>query len=320
MYNVAIIGAGQLGSRHLQGLKTANHELNIYIMDQSEQSLKVAEERYNQVDDNGYHKNVVFCHQISELPSQLEITIIATGSKPRAMLTKLLLEHSSVKYVVFEKVLFQKLSEYFEIKTLLDEKHVTAWVNCPRRMWNFYANMRKEFYGTTTHMALIGGDWGMGCNSIHFIDLYAYLTGNSLMRVDASGLNGKLYDSKRPGYKEILGLLCCNFTNNGTLLLDSSIVNLKEMITISNERVTYSISEGGRECWIRDENGERMEKFDIPYQSQMTGMLIDTILDSNNCQLPSYWESMQLHIPFIMKVLDYVNKISENQTDACPIT
>ena len=49
MYKVAIIGAGQLGSRHLQGLKVAASPLEITVMDSNEDSLKVAKERYDTV-------------------------------------------------------------------------------------------------------------------------------------------------------------------------------------------------------------------------------------------------------------------------------
>ena len=52
MYNIAIIGAGQLGSRHLQGLKLAQLPMRIEIVDSSEKSLETARERYDQIEAN----------------------------------------------------------------------------------------------------------------------------------------------------------------------------------------------------------------------------------------------------------------------------
>ena len=46
--NIAIIGAGQLGSRHLQGLKKAQLPMNIFVLDASEESLTICEQRYNE--------------------------------------------------------------------------------------------------------------------------------------------------------------------------------------------------------------------------------------------------------------------------------
>ncbi len=41
MKNILIIGVGKLGSRHLQGLTTAQTEMNIWVVDQSLDSLMV---------------------------------------------------------------------------------------------------------------------------------------------------------------------------------------------------------------------------------------------------------------------------------------
>ena len=49
MYQLAVIGAGQLGSRHLQGLAKANLEAEIWVVDVSQESLNIAQSRYNEV-------------------------------------------------------------------------------------------------------------------------------------------------------------------------------------------------------------------------------------------------------------------------------
>lgn len=45
MKNIAIIGAGQLGSRHLQALAQVNADVILHIVDPSEQSLEVSKQR-----------------------------------------------------------------------------------------------------------------------------------------------------------------------------------------------------------------------------------------------------------------------------------
>ena len=166
MKKVAIIGAGQLGSRHLQGLKSAKNELAIYVMDQSNDSLKLAEERYNQVNDNGFAKDVHFVTSMEMLPKDLEVVIIATGSIPRAMLTKALLEHSDVKYLILEKILFPRLDEYEEIQEVIIKKNVKAWVNCPRRLFAYYQKLH-GMIDSPFEMTVDGSNWGLCCNSIH---------------------------------------------------------------------------------------------------------------------------------------------------------
>ena len=58
--NIAIIGAGQLGSRHLQGLKKAQAPMNIYVLDANNDSLKICEQRYNEIADNNLIGEIIF--------------------------------------------------------------------------------------------------------------------------------------------------------------------------------------------------------------------------------------------------------------------
>ena len=46
---ILITGAGQLGSRYLQGLANCRETLDIYVNDISEQSLQIAKQRWEQV-------------------------------------------------------------------------------------------------------------------------------------------------------------------------------------------------------------------------------------------------------------------------------
>ena len=90
--NIAIIGAGQLGSRHLQGLKKAQILMNIYVLDASEESLAICEQRYNEIAENELVETVLFTTQWETLPDNIDIAIVATGSKPRCAIIHELVE------------------------------------------------------------------------------------------------------------------------------------------------------------------------------------------------------------------------------------
>ena len=55
MKNILIIGSGELGSRHLQALTKTNININIQVVDPSNESLKIASERFKEFPEN---KNV----------------------------------------------------------------------------------------------------------------------------------------------------------------------------------------------------------------------------------------------------------------------
>ena len=135
MKNIFIIGAGQLGSRHLQALKNSNNSLNVFIIDPSSESLNIANERYESmpgIDNNtvSYSKslNDINCN------NKIDIVIIATAANVRANVTRDLLDKFEVKTIVFEKILFQKREDYNLISELLKSKNINSYVNCPMRM------------------------------------------------------------------------------------------------------------------------------------------------------------------------------------------
>jgi hypothetical protein len=41
-------------------------------------------------------------------------------------------------------VVFQKEEDFVAVKKLIDDKNIKAWVNCPRRMWPFYQQLREK--------------------------------------------------------------------------------------------------------------------------------------------------------------------------------
>lgn len=317
MYQVAVIGAGQLGSRHLQGLKNASSPLSITVMDSSEDSLKIARERYDSVVAVG-EKMVKYVTCIENLPIQLDLVIIATGARPRASIIKNLLRHSMVKYLLLEKVLFTQLSDYDEIENLLRLNNVTTWVNCPRRMFGAY-NVLKQYidYSSSIQMTYIGQEWGLCCNSMHFIDVFMYLVQEDEYSIFTSGIEPKIIDSKRAGYIEMLGTLRVE-TDRGNQLILSSLEKSDQLckVIIDNGKSHYSLDEQKGVLCV---NGKE-QMISIPYQSQTSGILADGILRMGYCPLTPFQQSAKYHKVFIEKMLEQYNSITGKNATLLPIT
>jgi len=313
MKKIAIIGAGQLGSRHLQGLKTSNNELAIYVMDMSNDSLRLAEERYNQVSDNGYCKEVYFVTSIDSLPQDLDVAIIATGSIPRAMLTKALLDHSNVKYLVLEKILFPRLAEYEEIQEVIKNKNVKAWVNCPRRLFAYYQKLH-NMIDTPFEMTVDGSNWGLCCNSIHLLDIFLYLANESEYSVthDVTSLE----ESKRKGYIEMMGSFYFTTPKGCKLNLHCSKDEKIYGGWIKSDKYDIVIDKKNMKLIV---NGAEEPILSYP-NSQLTGKVVDQLLLNGNCGLTRFEDSCKYHKPIIEAILKEYNKLTGNKGDLCPIT
>ena len=108
MYNIAIIGSGQLGSRHLQGLAKIDMEINIEVADLNVQSLELARKRYEEIPANPSVKSISFFQSIEDLNDSLDLVIVATNADIRYELVVQLLRAKKVKNIILEKVVFQR--------------------------------------------------------------------------------------------------------------------------------------------------------------------------------------------------------------------
>ena len=318
MYTILLAGAGNIGSRHLQGATKSVNDLDIWVYDLSEDSLKVAKERFEQMPENGV-KNVHYVTNLNEVPVSIDVAIVASGSKPRAAIIKQVLAAKKVQYMVLEKFLFGKLSEYTEIGEILKTKGVKTWVNCPYRMFDGYKKLKGMLDTNSPLIASFGngGNWGLCCNAIHYIDIFMYLAGQEDYTVDLTKLEEKVIESKRPGYVELIGDLSVKTKKGDALTLQTSLNGeFIPLIKITNDSHQILVDEGANTI---DIDGE-VFPLGYTYQSGLTGKLIDDLMEKGHCDLSSFETSSHYHVQFLNAVMPFINRIKGWQTDACPIT
>ncbi|MGQ0523503.1 MAG: Gfo/Idh/MocA family oxidoreductase, partial [Betaproteobacteria bacterium] len=131
MRQIALIGAGQLGSRHLQGLALLDRPARVTVVDPVEASLATAKERFAQVKQGKVE--AVFTQKFEDLPEVLDGAVVATGADRRREAIERLLARSRVRVALLEKVLFQRIDDYGAVGALLEKSGTRAWVNCSQR-------------------------------------------------------------------------------------------------------------------------------------------------------------------------------------------
>lgn len=316
--NIAIIGAGQLGSRHLQGLKKAQIPMNIFVLDASKNALSICEQRYAEISENKLIKHISFTSLWESLPDKIDIAIVATGSIPRCAIIHKLVEHHQCHQLILEKVLFPIMRQYDEISELFYKSNVQAWVNCSRRFLTCYQQLRDSLINDgPINFLMEGKNWGLCCNSIHFIDLFAYLSGSKLIDFDCSEIDPSIYESKRNGYIEMTGTIKGTSKNGSTLQISSFLeFDKPSKLLVKSQHHIIEIYEGQHKM-ILDGVDHYMN---ISYQSDLTGKYIEELFNNQSLSLTSYEESSLLHKQILPHFHNIYNKISGIQSDLCPIT
>lgn len=326
MKNTLIIGAGQLGSRHLQGLLTSKYNQKVYVVDPSSESLSVAKQRATEVSHN---HEVFFSSKLSDIEDNIDLAIIATNSKVRASLIKDLLSIAKVNFLILEKVLFPSLKEYDDVNQLLSKRNVKTWVNHPRRIYSHYQSISEDFSrfskDTSSYIAS-GCNWGLGSNALHLIDLFSFIEKSMLDSLVLEGLDNQLIQSKRSGYVEFTGTIRGILRNGSIFSIASSA---KKVDCYPGIRVfgcstgSYFVAEEkGAECLvIRKTNEDEITQVcQIPFQSSLSGLLADQLFDTESCKLTTYEEAMVNHVVFIDSMIEFHNKLTNQNLNYCPIT
>ena len=325
MKKIALIGAGQLGSRHLQALAKIDIPLILQVVDPNKDCLKVARERYLEIQDNDNIDHIDFLTEIDGLNSNLDLCIIATNADIRFKVFQELVSKKKVAYIVFEKILFQSDQQFNDAKELINQNGISCWVNCPRRIFPIYKQLREILaVDRKINLQVSGGDWGVACNAIHFIDLLAFLSQDTSYKLDITDLDPSVRQSKRKGFIEVTGKITGLFSNGSRIELES-IAGSEEptRISINNSQVKVVLDESRGVAKIsKEENNwnEEVSEFNVPFQSELTHLAAKEILEGGTCQLTGFNESSLLHQPFLEAIKKHIEIFEHRKYDCCPIT
>ena len=326
MPTILIIGAGGIGSRHLQSLLKIIIPIQIFVVDPNLKALNIAKKMLDEIATNNNHsKHTKYVNNIKSIPKNIDIAIISTNADVRKIVFINLVQRVKVKYVIFEKVAFQSVEDFKEVISMLDDLEIKSWVNCTRRMFPFYKKLRDVF--STENKVEIhysGSNWGLGCNSIHLLDLFAYLTGESHFTIDISGLDKKMYPAKRNSMIEFGGKLKVKTSRNDVLtLIDYKESHEKSSKILKTEKFHYKIlSSEGILIFKSKESGwlESSFSYSMPFQSELTNILVMDLLNIGVCDLTPIYESYEIHKSMLEAFKKHLNGVTGENYARVPIT
>ena len=312
---VAVIGVGQIGSRHLQGLVDLDASIDIHLVDPSPSALELATTRWEEV---GGDVGRLSSHATpADLPDELDVAVVACSASERPAVVDELSASTRVRYWVLEKVLATSASQVAAIVRTLRGSD-GAWVNTPRRMHGWYRRLAATGgTGRPVHASVSGGSWGLACNAVHFLDLATWWSGASVSAVDTARLDEKWRPARRSGYSEIGGTLAARLSDGGSVELVDDHGDRSRVIRLETDAGSWSIDEAGEVATRAD--GLVIEGRYEP-QSETTGRLVEEILRTGGCGLPTLEESSAQHQVLLDALLAHYRGTMDGSAIAVPIT
>ena len=318
-HQILLIGAGALGSRHLQSM-CALPALEIFVIEPDVHSRQ----RCLLLPQVSAYPRIKWYSSVAELPCKsFDVVILACSASPRFELAMSVLAGCKVRYMILEKVVFQHTAHFFQFTQAIEASCCKVFVNCPRRLYPFYQALKPQLDSPAMHMVIRGTNWGLACNSIHFIDLMQWFSGGNDCRVDVSELED-IFPSKRLGYSEISGRLKVFWSDGSSLILDCRWHDTQPVefeIEIRQQDKCFQIDELNQTCRLTDSGHSDYLTLDrMPFQSELTAGVIADLLQKDHCDLTPYAESTQLHLALLQPLSAWFAGKNPELSGICPIT
>ncbi len=313
-YKILIVGAGQLGSRYLQGLFKTNFTVEIWTYDISLNSLERAISRFNEMGKS--LNNVNYISSLESIPKEIDVAIISTTADIRVKTIEDIKIKTNVKFWILEKVLAQNQFQLLYLNKLLNNSK-GVWVNTPMYLWPLYQEIRKLNFNKSPITAKFIDFNGLACNAIHYIDFVSRWNNAKILNYDISKLESNWVNSKREGFYEINGKLSFNFDDGSELILIGKENSIEYKVEIHIEDEIWFVNEIDG---IAKSSKGNIINSPVLYQSQMTADLIYTILSNERPNLPTLAQSIEQHIVLLEALLNHWNQNNFQKIDLLPIT
>lgn len=313
MKNILLVGTGNIGQRHLEGLARIREQVNIYIFDKKKNSI------------NFKQKNFFFLKNLKSIKNfNFDLVIISTDSQPRFKIFHYISSQNNLKNIIFEKVVFQSVQQFKKAINIIKLKKIKAWVNCTRREMFFFQNLKKVLRKEKKiEMIFKSSKWEMGSNIIHYLDLFSFLIKKkNIFTIKDTKLEKKIFISKRKNYQDFFGYVTIQSGNN-ILRVENLKKPTKPVLSIKakNSSIRIILSKSKKNVLLNLSNRKSVLDFNPALVSDLTEKLAINILFKNKkIRLASLNETVDEHKLIFNLFNNHLNSFSKNKIKLCPIS
>ena len=311
-----IVGGGNLGSRHLQGILQLENPVSVDVLDTQKRAIDLCKIRAQEILECSPTPHKIEYHSSHEtLSADYDLGINATSSTGR--LASLRLTTNRARFWILEKILTQNSEDLSELLNLTSRCD-GVWVNYMMRELNWLQNLKNELANETVEeIELDGLNWSIACNLTHHLDFASWLGECALVSLDTNKLGSDWYESKRPNFYETLGEVTATFSNGMSARYASRRNGPPRLTKIRTSRETWAMDEINATV-MRDNKVVFSGTFER--QSQLTTKLANNILNNKTCNLPMIEEASKNHKIFIDAFLKHWQKTMDRDAKRIPIT
>ena len=312
--NILVVGFGMMGCRHVQALLEEKGKFQVHVLEPSQKNIQINTTRIGAcIEDCLWYTN------LSDIP-KIDLAIVATSSSPRFNIVKTLID-SGCKYFLLEKIVFQSINQFAEILALVKSTGVNIYCNFVNRYFAAYSDIKNLLKPCLPiEIRVYGNSFGLGCNAIHYIDIFQYITSCNYLSLGTYLVSNLENENKRGiQYREFAGTI--NFsTSKGDSLSIIADPDFMGGITINIRQgnLEFLLSEQSQKLYSIGMNFSNLSDFIITPTSKLSNKIALEILEGN-CKLTKLEDTICAH-ELLFKVFNICLFGEHNDSRLCPIT
>ncbi len=323
---IVLIGCGKIGSRHLQAIVKIKGNLRIEIVEPNEESQRIAKMRLSEIDFSKEKICIKWIKDIKDVSRNPDLTIVATTAKGRSEIICNLIQLHHKRFLI-EKIVCQSIEEYKRLITFFHRYKAKGWINCARRYWPFYSkiiNLFKKEEGPII-LSVTAGNLGLGCNAIHFLDLFTALVQNSReIQLNGDYLYPKLLPNPRGDeFVEFGGTIVGKLKDNFVLINFHPHNYSGAFAVIFSKNIKVVIDEESKKAFIASKGSNWQWKnyfFKEMYTSILTTQIAESIIENDDCELPTLQDLYHVHKELFQIFNQHIKLLNGEEVSFCPIT
>ena len=314
-----VVGAGNIGIRHIQGLsKLDEKNINIYLFDISKEYLSRFK---NEINDLKKKVNFIFITGDFESIKNInfDITIISTTADSRVKSLLLILNKINTKLILLEKPICHSIGDLNLLQNISSKK---IFINFPSRYCDWHIKIKnkiqKDYPHEILNVLITGRNVGIACNISHYVDLINMWTKCYPLSVNNSYL-GNWKNSKRKGFYELEGSIQIFFQNNHKLELFSDNKYDEFKISICNKLNKKICTIDYNKGYAKFED-EEIIYGKIKFQSESTNKLYTILTKEKKHDICNLDLAVKCYDKILNSLIDHWNKKNNSNVEQIMIT
>jgi hypothetical protein len=271
MSNIAIIGLGKMGMSHLNSFLNDKNTYNLFLYDKN--LMKINKIKKIKIKNKKIIANI-------KLPKygNFEFVVIATKSKERHAIIDHILKFNNVRFVLLEKFLFNKLSEFKKFEKRHKKKLNRIYVNVWSKYFLNLINLKIKKNSFIIKVEL--PEKKILTNLIHFYEIFKIL-GKSKIKIDFNFF--KLLKLKN-GYHDGTGKIILKNDFGSTMEILSQKKGNNFSIEFKSKKLNERIDLINNQIKFK----KRKNTIDFPLASKVTCNFYKNLKKKRNIFFPKY--------------------------------